>query len=128
MEYSLTVRGRRLIREIERLRHASGLSMETAAQRLGWSSSKLYRLENGRSKITTDDLADMLDLYGVRSRATVYRSAIAGMMPTLRFGSPITSSRCSSCAAITCGVPRRVRSTCSASTTMNRRRPLDSTF
>ncbi len=67
MEYSPTVRGRRLIREIERLRHGSGLSMETSAQRLGWSISKLYRLENGRSRITTDDLADMLDLYGVRS-------------------------------------------------------------
>jgi len=67
VEYSPTVRGRRLIREIERLRHDSGLSMETAAQRLGWSTSKLYRLENGRSRITSDDLADMLDLYGVRS-------------------------------------------------------------
>jgi transcriptional regulator with XRE-family HTH domain len=67
VEYSPTVRGRRLIREIERLRHGSGLSMETAAQRLGWSTSKLYRLENGRSRITTDDLADMLDLYGIRS-------------------------------------------------------------
>ena len=68
MEYSPTVRGRRLIREIERLRHGSGLSMEAAAQRLGWSTSKLYRLENVRSRITTDDLADMLDLYGVRSQ------------------------------------------------------------
>jgi transcriptional regulator with XRE-family HTH domain len=67
VEYSPTVRGRRLIREIERLRHGSGLSMEIAAQRLGWSTSKLYRLENGRSRITTDDLEDMLDLYGVRS-------------------------------------------------------------
>lgn len=67
MEYSPTVRGRRLIREIERLRHDSGLSMDAAAKRLGWSTSKLYRLENGRSRITTDDLADMLDLYGVRS-------------------------------------------------------------
>jgi transcriptional regulator with XRE-family HTH domain len=67
VEYSPTVRGRRLIREIERLRHGSGLSMEAAAQRLGWSTSKLYRLENGRSRITTDDLADMLDLYGVRA-------------------------------------------------------------
>ena len=64
MEYSPTVRGRRLIREIERLRHGSGLSMEIAAQRLGWSTSKLYRLENGRSRITTDDLEDMVDLYG----------------------------------------------------------------
>ena len=41
--------------------------MEAAAQRLGWSTSKMYRLENGRSRITTDDLADMLDLYGIRS-------------------------------------------------------------
>jgi transcriptional regulator with XRE-family HTH domain len=67
VEYSPTVRGRRLIREIGRLRHGSGLSMEAAAQRLGWSTSKMYRLENGRSRITTDDLEDMLDLYGVRS-------------------------------------------------------------
>ena len=67
MEYSPTVRGRRLIREIERLRHGSGLSMEAGAKQLGWSTSKLYRLENGRSRISTDDLADMLDLYGVCS-------------------------------------------------------------
>jgi transcriptional regulator with XRE-family HTH domain len=67
VEYSPTVRGRRLIREIQRLRHDSGLSMDAAAKRLGWSTSKIYRLENGRSRITTDDLEDMLDLYGVRS-------------------------------------------------------------
>jgi transcriptional regulator with XRE-family HTH domain len=67
VEYSPTVRGRRLIRELERLRHDSGLSMEAAAQQLGWSLSKLGRLENGRSRITTDDLEDMLDLYGVCS-------------------------------------------------------------
>lgn len=67
MEYSPTVRGRRLIREIERLRRQAGLSMEAAAQQLGWSTSKMYRLENGRSRITTDDLEEMLDLYGVRS-------------------------------------------------------------
>jgi hypothetical protein len=67
MEYSPTVRGRRLIREVERLRHDSGLSMEATAKQLGWSTSKLYRLENGRSRIGTDDLEDMLDLYGIRS-------------------------------------------------------------
>jgi transcriptional regulator with XRE-family HTH domain len=65
--YSPTVRGRRLVREVERLRHERGLSMEAAAERLGWSASKLYRLENGKSRITTDDLADMLDVYGVWS-------------------------------------------------------------
>jgi transcriptional regulator with XRE-family HTH domain len=65
--YSPTVRGRRLIREVERLRHERGLSMEAAAGRLGWSVSKVYRLENGKSRITTDDLTDMLDAYGVWS-------------------------------------------------------------
>jgi hypothetical protein len=38
--------------------------MEAAATRLDWSLSKVYRLENCRSRITTDDLADMLDAYG----------------------------------------------------------------
>jgi transcriptional regulator with XRE-family HTH domain len=55
------------MREITRLRHDAGLSMDVAAQRLDFSKSKLYRLENGRSRITTDDLEDMLDLYGVTS-------------------------------------------------------------
>src|SRR5215467_12342957 len=67
MDYSPTVRGRRLMRELTRLRQAQGLSLETAAQRLDFSKSKLYRLENGRSRITLDDLEDMLDLYAVRS-------------------------------------------------------------
>jgi transcriptional regulator with XRE-family HTH domain len=67
MDYSPTVRGRRLMRELARLRHSQGLSLEVAAQRLDFSKSKLYRLENGRSRITLDDLEDMLDLYAARS-------------------------------------------------------------
>lgn len=67
MDQSPTVRGRRLCRELKRLRDASGLSLEEAARRLDFSKSKLYRLENGRSRVTTDDLEDMLDLYDVRS-------------------------------------------------------------
>ncbi len=67
MDYSPTVRGRRLMRELTRLRHAQGLSLEVAAQRLDFSKSKLYRLENGRGRITLDDLEDMLDLYAARS-------------------------------------------------------------
>ncbi len=66
MEYSPTVRGRRLMRELTRLRQAQGLSLDVAAGRLDFSKSKLYRLENGRGRITTDDLEDMLDLYVVR--------------------------------------------------------------
>jgi len=67
MDYSPTVRGRRLMRELTRLRQAQGLSLEVAAQRLDFSKSKLYRVENGRSRTTLDDLEDMLDLYAVRS-------------------------------------------------------------
>ena len=67
MDYSPTVRGRRLMRELTRLRHAQGLSLDVAAQRLDFSKSKLYRLENGRGRITLDDLEDMLDLYAARS-------------------------------------------------------------
>lgn len=67
MDYSPTVRGRRLMRELTRLRQARDLSLEAAAQRLDFSKSKLYRIENGRSRITLDDLEDMLDLYAARS-------------------------------------------------------------
>jgi transcriptional regulator with XRE-family HTH domain len=55
------------MRELRRLREAAGLSLDQAGQRLDFSKSKIYRLENGRSRISTDDLEDMLDLYGVRS-------------------------------------------------------------
>ena len=50
MDYSLTVRGPRLIREIGRPRTDSGLSMDTAASRLDWSKSKLYRIEAGPTR------------------------------------------------------------------------------
>jgi transcriptional regulator with XRE-family HTH domain len=67
MDHSPTVRGRRLMREVKRLRELSGLSPDEAAQQLDFSKSKLYRIENGRSRIDADDLEDMLDLYDVRS-------------------------------------------------------------
>lgn len=67
MDHSPTVRGRRLMREVKRLRELTGLSPDEAAQRLDFSKSKLYRIENGRSRIDADDLEDMLDLYDVRS-------------------------------------------------------------
>jgi DNA-binding XRE family transcriptional regulator len=67
MDHSPTVRGRRLMREVKRHRELAGLSPDEAAQRLDFSKSKLYRIENGRSRIDADDLEDMLDLYDVRS-------------------------------------------------------------
>jgi hypothetical protein len=67
VDHSPTVRGRRLTREVKRLREASGMSPDEAARRLDFSKSKLYRIENGKSRIDHDDLEDMLDLYDVRS-------------------------------------------------------------
>lgn len=67
MGHSPTVRGRRLTRELKRLRERARLSPDEAAKQLDFSKSKLYRLENGRSRIDADDLEDMLDLYGVSS-------------------------------------------------------------
>jgi transcriptional regulator with XRE-family HTH domain len=67
VDHSPTVRGRRLMREVKRLRESSGMSPDEAARRLDFSKSKLYRIENGKSRIDADDLEDMLDLYDVRS-------------------------------------------------------------
>ena len=47
---AFTVRGPRLIREIGHSRTDSGLSMDTAASRLDWSKSILYRIEAGPTR------------------------------------------------------------------------------
>jgi len=64
----LTVRGRRLVKEIKRLRLAAGIkSASRAAKQLGTSESTLWRMENGKTRILPDVLDSMLDLYGVTS-------------------------------------------------------------
>jgi transcriptional regulator with XRE-family HTH domain len=67
MDHSPTVRGRRLMRELKRLREDSDLTPDEVAARLDFSRSKVYRIENGKSRVDADDLEDMLDLYGVIS-------------------------------------------------------------
>jgi transcriptional regulator with XRE-family HTH domain len=62
---SPTVRGRRLAAELRRLRERADLTGEEAAQRLGWSGSKLSRIELHRSGVKPADLRMLLDLYGV---------------------------------------------------------------
>jgi transcriptional regulator with XRE-family HTH domain len=61
----LTVRGRRLVKEVRKMRSASGLKLEQAARRLGISGSTLWRMEVGKSRIPLEVLAAMLDLYDV---------------------------------------------------------------
>lgn len=77
---SPSARGRRLAAEMVRLREAAGLSREQVAAELGWSTSKLWRVETGRTRAHHGDVADLLDLYGVsdpdrRALVTLAREA-----------------------------------------------------
>jgi hypothetical protein len=63
---STTIRQRRLAVDLARLREAAGLDRDEAAGPMGWHSSKLYRIETGRSGIKLADVRRLLDLYGVK--------------------------------------------------------------
>ncbi|MFC7386291.1 helix-turn-helix domain-containing protein [Sphaerisporangium rhizosphaerae] len=65
--HSPTVRLRRLARELRKMREATGLSPEGAAAQLGWSRSKVSRIETGRTRASTADVAQICDLYGTPS-------------------------------------------------------------
>ncbi len=59
-------RRRRLAVELRRLREYAGLTADEATRRLGWpSSSKLSRLELGKTGVKLADLQSLLDLYEV---------------------------------------------------------------
>lgn len=60
-----SVRARRLAVELRRLREASTLTGDQAAARLGWSPSKVSRIETGTTAVTAGDLQRLLDLYEV---------------------------------------------------------------
>jgi len=62
---SPSARERRLARELRDLREAGPLHGKDVAARLGWSASKVSRIENGRIGITADDLDRLLELYAV---------------------------------------------------------------
>lgn len=62
---SPTVRRRRLAAELRRLRERAGLIGEEVADRLGWSTSKLSRIETSKSGVKEEDLQSLLDLYRV---------------------------------------------------------------
>lgn len=62
-----TVRQRRLGRELRQLREKRGLSSDRVAAQMGWSGSKVTRLETAYTKVTQNDVSHLLDLYGVPS-------------------------------------------------------------
>jgi transcriptional regulator with XRE-family HTH domain len=62
---SPTVRRRRLAAELRRLRERAGRTGEEVAEQLGWSASKVSRIELYRTGVKTGDLSRLLQLYGV---------------------------------------------------------------
>lgn len=60
-----SVRARQLAAELRRLRDAATLTGEDAAGQLGWSPSKISRIENGQTAPSPADLRRLLDLYDV---------------------------------------------------------------
>jgi transcriptional regulator with XRE-family HTH domain len=60
-----SVRERRLAGELQLLRELAQLHGKDVAERLGWSASKVSRIENGRTGITAEDLERLIELYDV---------------------------------------------------------------
>ena len=62
------MRQRRLAQALRELRHEAGLTQDFVGARMGWHTSKLFRLENARSpRVDWLDVRELMDLYGVRS-------------------------------------------------------------
>ncbi len=64
---SPTVRKRRLVSELRRLREAAELTIEEVGERLECSASKISRIETGRVGVSPRDVRDMLAAYGADS-------------------------------------------------------------
>jgi transcriptional regulator with XRE-family HTH domain len=63
---SPTVRRRRLAAELRRLRERAGLTGDQVADRVGWSASKLSRLENAHTAPGAAEIRQLLQLYDVK--------------------------------------------------------------
>jgi transcriptional regulator with XRE-family HTH domain len=63
-----TVRQRRLAQALRELRHDAGLTQDAVAARMGWHTSKLFRMENARSpRVDWLDVKELMEMYGVGS-------------------------------------------------------------
>ena len=91
---SQTIRRRRLAAELRRLRERAGLTGDEAADRLGWSASKISRIETYRIGLKPADLRRLLDLYQVDAthreelKAFARESTRASRLETAAAGMP----------------------------------------
>ena len=67
-EHIPTVRQRRLAQALRELRRDAGLTQDAVAARMGWHTSKLFRMENARSpRVDWLDVKELMEMYGVGS-------------------------------------------------------------
>jgi len=66
---SPTLRKRRLVSELRRLREVAELTIEEVGERLECSASKISRIETGRVGVSPRDVRDMLTAYGADTAA-----------------------------------------------------------
>lgn len=70
MTHSPTVRRRRLSAALRQAREDAGITADAAAKLLGWTPSKVTRIErNEWRRPTVSDVTDLLDVYGVTDEA-----------------------------------------------------------
>src|SRR3954451_3208021 len=74
---SPSVRERRLAQELRLLREVGQLHGKDVAERLGWSASKVSRIENGRIGISPGDLELLIDLYEVPEQQASFLRRLA---------------------------------------------------
>ncbi len=76
--YSPTLRGRRLGSALRRLREDAGLPSADVARRLGWSPSKISRVEHGHLMVRPGDIRALLAVYNVAGPQAEALVALAG--------------------------------------------------
>jgi transcriptional regulator with XRE-family HTH domain len=74
---SPTVRRRRLAAELRRLRERAEMTGDEVAERVGWSASKLSRIENAHTGPRPAEIRKLLGLYGIDGSAADALVALA---------------------------------------------------
>ena len=65
MPYTPTVRGRQLARELRHLREGTGMTGEQVAAKMSWEQSKISRMETAKMRITSGEVMELCETYGV---------------------------------------------------------------
>src|SRR4051794_37314090 len=83
-----SARERQLARELRRLRAAIGLNGREAADRLGWTAPKVFRIETRRPGGRPHDLQPLPALYGAHDDPAAYLRNLAPSARSKGWGDP----------------------------------------